>query len=118
MAFIFNTRNIFKNIKLLTFPPQNTFIFKSPSTLNSLITRNVTWQPWQHNALRRIAEKKQRRIKLLKKLGQNIIEENKVSGQKVFVRSGIKTSKLKEMFNKENKEKTLTKKKERKEVIF
>jgi hypothetical protein len=98
MASFFNARNIFniKNRLLLTFS-QNTlsslFVFKPHTCI--IITRNIFWQ---HNALRRIAEKERVKEKM-KKVGQNTVEKNKVKKQK-FEKSGLKTSKLKETFNK------------------
>src|ERR1051325_5378932 len=106
MASFFNARNVKSNRKLLlpffhiTQNASNSpFISKPPATLYSIITRNVVWQ---HNALRRIAEKKQRMK------GRATKEKNQIDKKKVYERSGLKTSKLKEMFSKK-KEETPTK---------
>ncbi|RIA79184.1 hypothetical protein C1645_746076 [Glomus cerebriforme] len=113
MASLFNRRNIFNNNnKFLPAFSKNTFsfslVFKSPPTLPSctVITRNIVWQ---HNALRRIAEKEERRKKHMKKDGQNKEENNKINKWKFYGESGLKTSKLKEIFFKKEPS---TKKKE------
>src|SRR5438270_722279 len=101
MASLFNTRNIKKSRFLSRITQNNSsssFISKPPITLYSIITRNIVWQ---HNALRRIFEKEQRmKGKDTKKDGKNIVEKNQINKKKIFEKSGLKTSKLKEMFNK------------------
>src|SRR3954447_12900980 len=107
MASFFNTRNIKKSSFLSHITQNNSsssFIFKPSITLYSTITRNIVWQ---HNALRRIFEKEQRmKRKDTKKDVKNMMEKNQINKKKIFEKSGLKTSKLKEMFNKKKETST------------
>ncbi|GBB85024.1 hypothetical protein RclHR1_01160018 [Rhizophagus clarus] len=100
MVSFFNPRDIFNtnNSRLLLTISRNTFssLFVSKPHICIIITRNIFWQ---HNALRRIAEKEEKTKKNLEKVGQNTVEKNKVNKRK-FEKSGLKTSIIKEIFDK------------------